>query len=351
MALPTDMKGHDSKKLTFWGTSPIIFALTILFAIPITIVNYYYKPIFKIGIVPYKVLIIIAFLLLVTGIPLYLKTLMVLKAAHKKQELITNGVFSICRNPLFAVVIFLLLPGILLLFNSWLLLTIPCFMFLMFKIFIIREEHLMADEFGQEYIDYKNSTSTIFPKIWKYKKGNMPPLLIRLRHLLGAGPHLILLVLLIEGLTMVIRRWTSIPVSLSFVWQVILSVPCIGICLCGTIWFNLYLNLQKVNFLDNKNELITNGPFNYVRHPLYATLLLTVPPMLIIWYADLLFFFPWVVILILAHYVVMLEERGLIKKFGEDYEKYRRFVPPLIPYKGAGGKKYRVEHKKTTRKN
>ncbi|KPL10315.1 MAG: hypothetical protein AMS26_21640, partial [Bacteroides sp. SM23_62] len=198
MALPTDMKGHDSKKLTFWGTSPIIFALTILFAIPIAIVNYYYKPIFKIGIVPYKVLIIIAFLLLVTGIPLYLKTLMVLKAAHKKQELITNGVFSICRNPLFAVVIFLLLPGILLLFNSWLLLTIPCFMFLMFKIFIIREEHLMANEFGQEYIDYKNSTSTIFPKIWKYKKRNMPPLLIRLRHLLGAGPHLILLVLLIE---------------------------------------------------------------------------------------------------------------------------------------------------------
>lgn len=163
------MKSHDLKKLTFWGTSPIIFGLTILFAVPIAIVNYYYKPIFRIGFIPYKALIIIAILLLIAGIPLYIKTIMALKAAHKKQELITNGIFSICRNPLFAVVIFLLLPGILLLFNSWLLLTIPCFMLLMFKIFIIREERLMADEFGQEYTNYKNGTSTIFPEIWKYR--------------------------------------------------------------------------------------------------------------------------------------------------------------------------------------
>jgi hypothetical protein len=47
--------------------------------------------------------------------------------------------------------------------------------------------------------------------------------------------------------------------------------------------------------------------------------------------------------LIFSHYVVSLEERGLIDIFGEDYEKYRRFVPALLPYKGNGGKLYR-EH-------
>ncbi len=100
--------------------------------------------------------------------------------------------------------------------------------------------------------------------------------------------------------------------------------------------------------LDEKSKLITHGPFNYVTHPLYATLLLTVPPLLIIWFSDLLFLVPWVVILILSHYVVFLEERGLIKIFGEDYEKYRRFVPPLLPYKGAGGKLYREHCDKST---
>ena len=42
-------------------------------------------------------------------------------------------------------------------------------MYIMFKIFINREEYLMEKEFGQEYIKYKNSTSAIFPKIWEYK--------------------------------------------------------------------------------------------------------------------------------------------------------------------------------------
>jgi len=125
--------------------------------------------------------------------------------------------------------------------------------------------------------------------------------------------------------------------------QVILTVPCITVCLLGLIWFNLSLNLIKVNLLDEKSKLITHGPFNFVRHPLYSTLLLTIPPLMIIWFSDLLFLIPWIVLFILSHYVVSLEERGLIKIFGEDYEKYRRFVPALLPYKGAGGKLYR-EH-------
>ena len=60
-----------------------------------------------------------------------------------------------------------------------------------------------------------------------------------------------------------------------------------------------------------------------------------------IWFSDLLFLVSWVIILILSHYMVISEERGLLKMFGEDYEKYRRFVPSLLPYKGAGGKLFR----------
>jgi len=114
------------------------------------------------------------------------------------------------------------------------------------------------------------------------------------------------------------------------------------------IWFNLSLNLVKVNLLDEKSKLITHGPFNYVRHPLYSTLLLTIPPLVIIWFSDLLFLIPWVTILILSHYIVFLEERKLIKIFGEDYEKYRRFVPALLPYRGAGGKLYRKYYDEST---
>ena len=164
------MNGSDSKKLTFWGASPIIFIITILYTIPVIIINYFLQPAFKISFIPYNILLVIAVFLLCIGIPLYITTLKVLKTAYRKRQLVKNGIFSVCRNPLFAVVIILILPGIILFFNSWLLLTIPCFMYFIFKIFISREEYLMEREFGQEYIKYKKSTSAIFPNIWKYKK-------------------------------------------------------------------------------------------------------------------------------------------------------------------------------------
>jgi len=164
------MNNSENKKLTFWGASPIIFIITILYTIPIIIINYFLKPVFEINFIPYRILIALAIFSLCIGVPSYIITLKVLKTAYKKKELITTGIFSICRNPLFAVVIFLLLPGIILFFNSWFLLTIPCFLYVMFRIFINREEYLMEKEFGQEYIEYKNHTSAIFPKIWEYKK-------------------------------------------------------------------------------------------------------------------------------------------------------------------------------------
>jgi len=164
------MKSSNNKNLTFWGASPVIFIITILYAIPVIIINHHLKPVFEINFIPHKILIAFAIILLCLGIPFYITTLKALKAAYSKQELISTGIFSVCRNPLFAIVIFLLLPGIILFFNSWLLLTIPCFMFFMFKIFINREEFLMEKKFGQEYVKYKNNTSIIFPKIWNYKK-------------------------------------------------------------------------------------------------------------------------------------------------------------------------------------
>ena len=164
------MNNSANAKLTFLGASPIIFIATLAYTIPIIIVNHFFKSIFEIHFITNKILITLAIFLLCVGIPLYIITFKLLKAAYKKQKLITNGIFSICRNPLFAEVIFLIFPGILLFFNSWLLLTIPCFMYLMFKIFINREESLMEEIFGQEYIIYKSNTSSIFPKVWKYIK-------------------------------------------------------------------------------------------------------------------------------------------------------------------------------------
>jgi protein-S-isoprenylcysteine O-methyltransferase Ste14 len=182
------------------------------------------------------------------------------------------------------------------------------------------------------------------------EKGKIASLLKRFKNLFGVGPHLLLLGVLFEGSTIVIRQWFSFNFTLAFELQIIFTVPCVTICLLGMMWFNRSLNLIKVNLFNEKRKLITYGPFNYVRHPLYSTLILTIPPMLIIWFSDFLFLIPWFLLLFLSHYVVLLEERELIKIFGEEYIKYRQFVPSLLPYKGAGGRHYRESSGESTPK-
>ena len=168
-----------------------------------------------------------------------------------------------------------------------------------------------------------------------------PALLVKgIKHLVGVGMYLLLLGLSLEGLTLVIQQWISFPVQLASEIRILLTVLCVAVFFFGVIWFNRTLNLIKIHLLNGKNELITYGPFAYVRHPLYSTIIMTIPPLAIIWLSDLLFFIPWVLIVVISHYVVRLEERGLIAVFGEEYERYRRDVPALFPYKGAGGQRH-----------
>ena len=104
------------------------------------------------------------------------------------------------------------------------------------------------------------------------------------------------------------------------------------------MWSNRSIDLVRVNFLNGENKLITHGPFAYVRHPIYSTLIITIPPLVIIWFADLIFFIPWILIILVSHLIVSIEERGLIEAFGEEYERYKKNVPALLPYKGYAGK-------------
>ena len=164
-----------------------------------------------------------------------------------------------------------------------------------------------------------------------------------INNLLGVGPYLLLAGFILEGLTIIVKRWIYFAINLDTSIQILLTLPCVIVCLLGLVWFNRSLNLIRVNFQNGKNRLITNGPFAYVRHPLYSVLIVTLPPLMVIWFADLLFLIPWILVIIVSHFIVSIEERGLIDTFGEDYKDYRKYVPALLPYKGTIGKRFRKD--------
>jgi protein-S-isoprenylcysteine O-methyltransferase Ste14 len=175
------------------------------------------------------------------------------------------------------------------------------------------------------------------------RRSGLAALAWRFADLLGVGVHLLLLGLLLEGGTLMLQRWVSFSIPLTFQTRVVPTLPCIAFLLTGVIWFNRSLDLVEAHLRGGEKRLVTCGPFNCVRHPLYSTLLVTIPPLFVIWAADLLFLVPWVLIIVASHYVVLIEERGLIESFGHEYEVYRSYVPALLPYKGAGGRRYREE--------
>lgn len=160
----------NEKEMKFTGATPIILAVTIITSSPIIVINQWWKNIFEIHSVSFYALVVSASILLAIGLPFYIYTVKIIKKGFQEGKLLTKGMFSICRNPLFAIVIFLILPGILLLFKSWLLLIIPLLFYIVFHMYIGREEKLLEEKFGNEFLNYKKNTSRIIPIFWKLKK-------------------------------------------------------------------------------------------------------------------------------------------------------------------------------------
>ncbi|WP_369393928.1 isoprenylcysteine carboxylmethyltransferase family protein [Streptomyces sp. CG1] len=78
-------------------------------------------------------------------------------------------------------------------------------------------------------------------------------------------------------------------------------------------------------------RLVISGPYRYVRNPIYIAVvavlagqgLLLARPVLFVYAAG-----AWAVIWAFVHWY---EEPGLLRRFGADYERYRRAVPPWWP--------------------
>jgi protein-S-isoprenylcysteine O-methyltransferase Ste14 len=179
----------------------------------------------------------------------------------------------------------------------------------------------------------------------KTPNSKTPFLLKELRNLTGVGLPLLCVGFLLEVIAIIVHRWISLLIPLPISIRIILTVPCILATVSGLVWFNRSLDLVSIHFGGGKRKLITRGPFAYTRHPLYSTLLIGLPPLFITWYTDLLFVVPWVLIFIISHYIVRLEERDLIDAFGDEYRNYKKYVPSLIPYKGAGGRRFQEQRK------
>ncbi|MDE6168227.1 MAG: isoprenylcysteine carboxylmethyltransferase family protein, partial [Acetatifactor sp.] len=76
-------------------------------------------------------------------------------AENDKTEIITNGIYSISRNPAFLAFDCVYI-GLLLMFFHWVLLIFTIFAITMLHLQILQEEAFLTKAFGGEYINYQS---------------------------------------------------------------------------------------------------------------------------------------------------------------------------------------------------
>ena len=92
------------------------------------------------------------------------------KQAHympeKVDQLVTTGIYSKCRHPIYLVFILINIATFFLFGSLWLLIPIPFFIF-MWYFEAKHEEGVLLEKFGDEYEEYKKKVGVFWPKIAK----------------------------------------------------------------------------------------------------------------------------------------------------------------------------------------
>ena len=154
----------------------------------------------------------------------------------------------------------------------------------------------------------------------------------------GTYTFLIALMLPIMGLIYSLRD-PIMRVHYGVRWPlVIIAIQIFGISmLMGIIRMrdlkpSIMFGLPEISQGDRPGMLLTKGLYGKIRHPRYVEVWLGVVAIAL--FTNYLAMYILVIVLIpLTYGVVLLEEKELHERFGEEYEKYCRTVPRFKPKK------------------
>ena len=153
-------------------------------------------------------------------------------------------------------------------------------------------------------------------------------------------PYLVALVL--PYLALLVRLWRPLPIRLSGREKMVYSTSGAALSLLGmwlVLWGRVALgrmyNVSSVlgNRLYADHELVTSGPFAYVRHPMYVGALVA-------GLGGVLLYRTWAAVLVLTHEAVFWvragkEEQVLAAEFGDAWWNYAQRVPAGVPVLGG----------------
>ena len=157
----------ENKHLSVLGVGPL-YVISILILTIIALILNQLNVVYKIKVLN-KFLIILAIISILIAISLWVSAVLFSKVRTKIKEntLVTTGVYSIVRNPIYSAFLFMC-TGALLFCRNWYVLILPPLFWFYLTIFMkLTEEKWLAERFGNDYAAYYKRVNRFIP--WKRK--------------------------------------------------------------------------------------------------------------------------------------------------------------------------------------
>jgi len=157
------------KQMTDRGVGPIFTIISGIYTAIIFIIHFVWLPHLSLPL-PRLISLIIGIFLVIIGLPIFILPGIVIDKYFNEGKLATEGVYAYLRHPIYGSWIVFIMPGIVFIIDSLLGLTIPFFMYFVFRILIVEEENYLEEKFGDEYFEYQKKVGSIFPKLMSILK-------------------------------------------------------------------------------------------------------------------------------------------------------------------------------------
>ena len=124
--------------------------------------------------------------------------------------------------------------------------------------------------------------------------------------------------------------WSSLPLPTWLRWLAV----AVGLGMLPALYWvlsTLGRNISETVFTKEAHRLVTEGPYRWVRHPLYAVATINFVALGIVAANWFIVFVAFLIIIGMVVVVIPKEEAQLLSKFGHEYRAYMKRTGRLLP--------------------
>ncbi|MFX0117543.1 MAG: methyltransferase family protein [Candidatus Hodarchaeota archaeon] len=156
----------NTKQMARWGIGPKFTIISFIYTAIVFAIQNTFLSEFRFVIYSKFINQILGIVLILIGFIIFLIPAFTIDKYFYEGKLCTKGIYAYLRHPIYASWISFIVPGFVILRGSTLGVTIPIFMYVIFRALIPVEEKYLIDKFGDEYVEYQSRVWAVFPKLW-----------------------------------------------------------------------------------------------------------------------------------------------------------------------------------------